>query len=97
MTEYLRTLPDHSVSGFSLSNICEWLSPNDVDALFAEIVRTARRNAVLCFRNFVGWTEVPARFRRLVVEDRALGDELTARDRSVVQRRFAMCRVNPES
>jgi S-adenosylmethionine-diacylglycerol 3-amino-3-carboxypropyl transferase len=97
MTEYLRTLPDQSVSGFSLSNICEWLSPNDVDALFTEIVRTARRNAVLCFRNFVGWTEVPARFRRLVVEDRALGDELTARDRSVVQRRFATCRVNPES
>ena len=97
MTEYLRTLADQSVTGFSLSNICEWLSPNDTDALFAEIVRTARPNAVLCFRNFVGWTDVPGRFRRMVVEDRTLGDELTARDRSVVQRRFAVCRVNPES
>jgi S-adenosylmethionine-diacylglycerol 3-amino-3-carboxypropyl transferase len=94
VTEYLRTLADDSVYGFSLSNICEWLAPNDVDALFAEIARTAMPNAVVCFRNFVGWTEVPGRFRRLVVEDRALGDRLTPRDRSVVQRRFAVCRVN---
>jgi S-adenosylmethionine-diacylglycerol 3-amino-3-carboxypropyl transferase len=94
VTEYLRTLADNSVSGFSLSNICEWLTPNDVDALFAEIVRTGTPHAVVCFRNFVGWTEVPGRFRRVVVEDRALGDRLTPRDRSVVLRRFAVCRVN---
>src|SRR5690348_17154624 len=96
MTEYLRTLADRSVTGFSLSNIGEWLEPNELDALFEEIVRTATPNAVLCFRNFVGWTEVPGRFRRLVVEDRWLGEHLTTRDRSLVQRRFAVCRVNAD-
>jgi len=95
VTDYLRTLPVASVSGFALSNICEWLSPSDVDALFAEVARTARRNARLCFRNFVGWTEVPDRWRSFVVEDRARGDEMISRDRAVVQRRFALCRVNP--
>ena len=94
MTEYLRTLADGSVSGFALSNISEWLSPDEIDALFAEIVRTATPNATLCFRNFVGWTEVPGRFRRVVVEERTVGEKLIARDRSVVQRRFAVCRVN---
>jgi S-adenosylmethionine-diacylglycerol 3-amino-3-carboxypropyl transferase len=95
VTEYLKTLPDASVSGFALSNICEWLTPGAIDELFAQVVRTARSEARLCFRNFVGWTEVPERWRGFVVEDRALGERLIARDRSVVQRRIAVCRVNP--
>ena len=95
MTDYLRTLPTESVSGFALSNICEWLSPVGVNALFAEVVRTARPNARLTFRNFVGWTEVPERWRGAVVEDRALGEAMIAGDRAVVQRRIAVCRVKP--
>ena len=93
MTDYLRILPDASVTGFSLSNICEWLAPNAIDELFAEIVRVATPGATLCFRNFVGWTEVPPQFRGVVREDRALGDELTKQDRSVVARRIAVCRI----
>lgn len=97
MTDYLRILPDASVAGFSLSNICEWLAPHEVDALFAEVVRVATPGATLCFRNFVGWTEVPPRFREVVREDRARGDELTKRDRSVVARRIAVCSVMREA
>jgi S-adenosylmethionine-diacylglycerol 3-amino-3-carboxypropyl transferase len=94
VTDYLRTLEPGSVSGFALSNICEWLSPSDVHELFAQVVRTARPNARLCFRNFVGWTEVPDRWRGTVVEDRGVGEEMISRDRAVVQRRIAVCRVN---
>ena len=93
MTDYLRILPDASVTGFSLSNICEWLAPGAVDELFAELVRVATPGATLCFRNFVGWTEVPRQFRDRVREDRALGDKLTKDDRSVVARRIAVCRI----
>ena len=93
MTDYLRILPDASVTGFSLSNICEWLAPDAIDELFTEIVRVATPGATLCFRNFVGWTEVPTQFRSVVSEDRALGDELTKQDRSVVARRIAVCRI----
>ena len=97
MTDYLRILPDSSVTGFSLSNICEWLGPAEIDALFAEIVRVAAPGAMLCFRNFVGWTEVPPRFRQIVREDRVRGEELTKRDRSVVARRIAVCRIAREA
>jgi len=97
MTDYLRILPDASVTGFSLSNICEWLAPHEVDALFAEIVRVAAPGARLCFRNFVGWTEVPSRFREVILEDRARGEELTRCDRSVVARRIAACRIAREA
>jgi len=97
VTDHLRTLPGGSVTGFAISNICEWLPSRDVDTLFAEIVRTAAPHATLCFRNFVGWTEVPPRFRDVIVEDRARGEEMMPRDRSVVQRRFAFCRVRTEA
>ena len=96
-TDQLRTLPDGSVTGFAISNICEWLAPHDVDALFAEIIRTAASDATLVFRNFVGWTEVPPRFKHVIVEDRERGEEMMRRDRSVVQRRFAFCRVRGET
>ena len=97
VTDHLRGLPDGSVTGFGISNICEWIAPHDVDLLFAEIVRTAAPNATLCFRNFVGWTEVPPRFRHVIAEDRVRGETMMWRDRSVVQRRFAFCRVRAET
>lgn len=92
-TAWLRTLPAASVDALALSNICEWLPPADVDALFAEVARVARPGARVVVRNFVGWTEVPARWRDAVVEDRAGGEALMARDRSLFQRRIAPCRV----
>jgi len=93
LTDYLGTQPDDSIAGFAVSNICEWLAPEAVERLFAEIARTAVRGATVCFRNFVGWTEVPARWRDVIVEDRARGEAMSRRDRSLVQRRFAVCRV----
>ncbi|HEX5830819.1 MAG TPA: DUF3419 family protein [Gemmatimonadaceae bacterium] len=93
VTACLRTLPDASVHGFALSNVMEWLDPAEIDALFAEVVRTAAPGARLVFRNFVGWTEVPERWRGRVREDRVLGETLIRRDRSLVQRRIAVCRL----
>ncbi len=94
-TAYLRTLPDASVHGFSLSNILEWFTAEETNELFAEIVRTAAPGARLVFRNFVGWTEVPERWRGAVVEDRPRGEALIRGDRSAVQRRIAVCTVEP--
>ncbi|NUT22763.1 MAG: DUF3419 family protein [Hamadaea sp.] len=92
-TDYLRTRPDQSMAGYALSNICEWLTADQIDELFAEIVRTARPGARLVFRNFVGWTEVPERWRDAVREDRALGERMIDADRSLCQRRVAVCAV----
>ncbi|MBW3575228.1 MAG: BtaA family protein [Actinobacteria bacterium] len=92
--DLLRSWPDASVDGFALSNICEWLDAEQIDELFAEVVRTAAPGARLVFRNFVGWTEVPTRWRAQVVEDRARGEALGRRDRSAVQRRTAVCHVD---
>lgn len=93
-TDYLKSCADSSVDGFSLSNICEWLTLQQIDALFSEILRTAAPGARLCFRNFVGWTEVPKRFRHMIVEDRELGNRLSERDRALMQLRFAICNID---
>jgi S-adenosylmethionine-diacylglycerol 3-amino-3-carboxypropyl transferase len=97
MSEYLHTLAPRTVTGFVLSNIGEWLAPNELDALFGEVARTAVPGATLCFRNFVGWTEIPSRYRGVIVEDRDRGERMMPHERSVVQRRIAACRVYGEA
>lgn len=94
-TDYLRGRPDGSMAGFALSNICEWLSDTEIDALFAQIVRTARPGARLTFRNFVGWTTVPPEWTDVVREDHPRGEQMMRWDRSLCQRRFAICEVRP--
>ena len=92
MTGYLRGCAGASVHGFALSNICEWMAPHEIDALFREVLRTAAPGARLVLRNFVGWTELPACAAR-VAPDPALGERLSREDRSVVQRRVVACRI----
>lgn len=95
LTSYLATRPDRSVDCFALSNICEWMPSSGIDALFREVLRTAAPGARLVFRNFVGWTELPAWCAR-IVPDLALGAQLGLEDRSVVQRRVVACRVEED-
>jgi len=91
--EYLATCDDDSVDAFALSNICEWLDEDRIHHLFSQIVRVARPNARLCFRNFVGHTAVPRAFRSTICEDADAGRAAIERDRSCLQARFVTCRI----
>jgi S-adenosylmethionine-diacylglycerol 3-amino-3-carboxypropyl transferase len=92
--DYLKTCAGRSLDGFALSNICEWLTAEQTDELLTEIVRTARPGARLVLRNFVGWTDLPAKWAGVIVADTAAGERLIAQDRSAVQRRFVIAEVN---
>ena len=92
VTTYLRSRAAGSVHVFALSNICEWMTPPEVDALFREVLRTAAPGARLVYRNFVGWTELPAWCER-IVPDETLGERLSREDRSLMQRRVVACRL----
>jgi S-adenosylmethionine-diacylglycerol 3-amino-3-carboxypropyl transferase len=91
--EFLATCEDESVDGFALSNICEWLNDAQVTELFSQVARVAKPGARVCFRNFVGHTEVPSAFRSSIQEDRDAGIAAISRDRSCLQSRIAICRV----
>lgn len=92
ITAYLESLPARSVDRFALSNVAEWMSPTEIDALFAAVARAAAPRARVCFRNFVGFTELPARFCATFVVDDTYRTAI-ARDRSAVQRRIVVCDV----
>ena len=91
--EYLATSPESSMDALAISNICEWLDASGIDELFEQVVRVARPGARFCFRNFVGHTDIPARFRPLILEDVAAGKAAILRDRSCLQSRIAICRI----
>jgi S-adenosylmethionine-diacylglycerol 3-amino-3-carboxypropyl transferase len=93
LTEYLRSCPPRSIDGFALSNIAEWLDERGIDALFTEVARTAKIGARVVFRNFVGWTDIPERWRTTILERPGYGERLFQRDRSLVQRRVVVCDV----
>jgi S-adenosylmethionine-diacylglycerol 3-amino-3-carboxypropyl transferase len=92
--DYLATRDDSSVDALAISNICEWLDADGIDRLFEQIVRVGKPGARLCFRNFVGHTEVPERFRGAVTEDVEVGRKAILRDRSCLQSRIAICRID---
>jgi S-adenosylmethionine:diacylglycerol 3-amino-3-carboxypropyl transferase len=96
MTAYLQSCPPGSVDGVALSNICEWLSEEQVVDLFAQLLRVCKPGATVCFRHHMGWTEIPQRFRAMFVENEALSHELIARDRSMVQRGITICQLQAQ-
>ena len=92
LVDWLGTLPEGSVDRFALSNVAEWMPPERVDTLFGEVVRAAAPGARVCFRNFMGWTHIPARWADRLT-DTGWGEQAIGRDRSGVQRRIVCCEV----
>ena len=91
--EYLATQEDSSIDALALSNICEWLDQAGIDRLFEQVVRVSKPGARMCFRNFVGHTEIPERFRNAIVEDADAGKRAILSDRSCLQSRIVICRI----
>ena len=91
--EYLATQEDSSIDAMALSNICEWLDQTGIDQLFEQVVRVSKPGARMCFRNFVGHTEIPERFRNAIVEDPDAGKRAILSDRSCLQSRIVICRI----
>ena len=95
--DYLWLCETSTVDGIVLSNICEWMAEGEIERLFAAVARVAKPGATVCFRNFVGHTEVPAQFASVIRENREAGNAAIMRDRSCVQARFAVCTVEKDA
>jgi S-adenosylmethionine-diacylglycerol 3-amino-3-carboxypropyl transferase len=94
MTAYLKTCATGSVRGFALSNICEWMSDRELEELLREVSRVATAGARVVIRNFLGWTEIPARVGDVIKEDNFDASQLMRGERSLMQRRVLVCRVD---
>jgi S-adenosylmethionine-diacylglycerol 3-amino-3-carboxypropyl transferase len=78
---------DSSIDAFSLSNICELMSPDEAQRLFTEVARTARTGARICFRNLIVPRGVPEELSAKIELQEELSQELLSRDRSFVYSR----------
>lgn len=92
--EWLGQQPDASIDCFSLSNICELMSPDETGRFFAEVARSARRGARICFRNLIVPRGVPESLRSEIELQEELSLDLIARDRSFVYSRVRAFVVN---
>ena len=91
--KWLASMPDESIDCYSLSNICELMSLEDVERLFTEVVRTARPGARICFRNLMVPREIPDSLSKIIRKDARLSGELLAMDRSFVYGKVAAYRI----
>jgi len=79
---------DSSIDAFSLSNICELMSPDEAGRLFSEVARTARTGARICFRNLIVPRGVPEELGAKIELQQDLSRDLLAHDRSFVYSRI---------
>src|ERR1017187_8611717 len=91
---WLGRQPNSSIDAFSLSNICELMSPDETARLFAEVARSARPGARICFRNLIVPRGVPESLQREIELQEELSRDLIARDRSFVYSRVQAFVVN---
>jgi S-adenosylmethionine-diacylglycerol 3-amino-3-carboxypropyl transferase len=76
-----------SINGFSLSNICELMSPEETGRTFEQVARTVLPRARICFRNLMIRREIPETLRAKIQLREDLSRQLIEQDRSFVYSR----------
>jgi S-adenosylmethionine-diacylglycerol 3-amino-3-carboxypropyl transferase len=90
LLEALGELRDRSVDAFYLSDIFELVNPDGYEAILAEIARTGRTGARLCYwNNLVPRTRPESLADRLSAETE-LAERLHAKDRAFIYSRFVV-------
>ncbi len=87
-TEHLASLPSESCDAYSLLDAQDWMTDEQLTALWTEIVRTARPGARVIFRTAGEETILPGRLPSTILDrfsyDPAQGRAWTDRDRSSI-------------
>jgi len=88
LTEHLATLPAGSLDRFVLLDAQDWMTDEQLNALWREITRTARSGARVLFRTAAEPSLLPGRVEEEVLSlwryDEALSAECTSQDRSSI-------------
>jgi S-adenosylmethionine-diacylglycerol 3-amino-3-carboxypropyl transferase len=91
--KWLTSMPANTFECMSLSNICELMSLDDTLKMFQEVLRTAKPDARICFRNLILPREVPEVLRGHIRKDERLSQEMMNTDRSFVYSKVAAYQV----
>jgi len=91
--KWLASMPDNTFECLSLSNICELMNLDDTRKLFQEVLRTAKPDARICFRNLILPREVPETLQEALQKNERLSEEMMNTDRSFVYSKVAAYQV----
>lgn len=87
-TEYLESRPDRSLDRYVLLDAQDWMTDDQLNALWSEITRTARPGARLIFRTADVPSLLPGRVDNILLSrwryDADKSQDFTARDRSAI-------------
>lgn len=78
---HLKSTPANSYSKYNLSDIFEALSDQEIDALWGEIIRTAKKGAIVVYWDNLLPRPVPSRFSGIVKVEKPLERKLFQQDR----------------
>lgn len=95
LLEYLKKAPDASFTKFNLSDVFEALSPEENDALWDEIARTAARGARVAYWNNLVPRSYPLRLAPMILDEKALAERLFAGDRTGLYGAFFVHTLHP--
>ena len=78
---HLKSLPENSYTKFNLSDIFEALSDQEINPLWEEIIRVAKKGATIVYWDNLLPRSVPSRFSGIVKVDKQLQKKLSQEDR----------------
>lgn len=81
VVDYLKSLPESTVSKFNLSDIFESLSPSEIEKLWEEIIRTAKKGAVVVFWDNLMTKPLPSHVSGKIKAENQLASELFVKDK----------------
>ncbi|MBI1742363.1 BtaA family protein [Candidatus Acetothermia bacterium] len=97
LEKFLDEKPEGSFSKFNLSDIFEWMSQANYEALLRAIMRASRDGARLCYWNNLVLREHPSSLDDRLQSHRELAQQLHFQDRSFVYRNFVVESVHKPS
>jgi S-adenosylmethionine-diacylglycerol 3-amino-3-carboxypropyl transferase len=91
--EYLRSLPENTISKFNFTNIFEWMSVEEYTLLLLETTRVAKDGAVITYRNHLVSRTRPEIFADKIIPDKILSAGLCKQDRSFIYKAYVVERI----
>lgn len=90
---HLKSTPENSYTKYSLSDILEALSDQDINEIWEEVIRTAKKGATVVYWDNLLQRPVPPQFSGIVKIEKQLQRKLSRKDRVFFYSRFYIYHV----
>lgn len=93
---FFKKTDDDSISKFNFTNIFEWISEDDFKSILKEIIRVAKDNAVITYRNLLVPRQHPESLSDIIFSESRLAEELHHKDLSFIYNNYIVEKIIKE-